>query len=95
MRGEPSMFGRETVSDCYFKLFESAHLAIEPVERVGAEAIGPGQPGTQIGHPKSFHPRNGVLQSFIFEIKPLNKAHIRCVPREFFECQLGRAILSK
>ncbi len=58
------------------KSSQRLHLPVEPVERVGAEAVGPGQPGAQIGHAEALHPGHGLVEPVILEVEPLAEAHV-------------------
>ena len=52
----PAVLRREAEGHGDLELLQRRHLAVEPVERVGSEAVGPGQAGAQMPHPEPLQP---------------------------------------
>src|SRR5690606_18504233 len=71
------------------------HLPIEPFERIWAKAVGPRQAGPQMSDPEPFHPRDGILQPVVFEMKPLAQAKCRSEFSESVERELWRTVLAQ
>src|SRR3982750_1301725 len=77
------------------ELRESRHLAVEPVEAVGAKAVGPGETGSKVAHAQPPHPFHRFAQSVVFEMKPLAQAQdVRCFGKRL-EAELRRAVFAQ
>src|SRR4051812_3982135 len=48
VRRDTEMLRREAEGHRHVEIGERVHLSIEPVDRAGAEAVGPAKPGTQL-----------------------------------------------
>ena len=94
MRRDTAMLGSEAESKGNVELRQRIHLPIEPIDRIGAETIGPGQPGPEVLYAEAAHPANGVIKAMVFEMKPLAQADDAGILRKGLECRLGRAILA-
>jgi hypothetical protein len=78
------MFRREAESQRHVELGQRVHLAVEPVERVGTETIGPGQASPEMPDAEAAHPVHGIVQAMVLEVKPLAQSHGPRVVPEYF-----------
>src|SRR5437763_3323619 len=95
MRLDSPVFRGETEGHANVKLRKRLHLAVEPGERLGAEAIRPGKSGAQMSDPQPFHPGDGIIKPRIFEIEPLANSEIGRAVAKMFERRLGRPVLAQ
>ena len=70
------MLGREAEVSVTAK-GSSAHLSVEPFERVGPEAVGPAQAGTQMADAELAQPAHRVVEPVVLEMEPLADAEMR------------------
>ena len=60
MRFDAEMLGGEAEGDRRIEVGERLHLPVEPVERIGAEAVGPAETGTQLGDAEALVAKLGL-----------------------------------
>ena len=89
------MLGREAEGDGDVEVAQRLHLPVEPAERVGAEAVGPGKAGAEIGHAEPLHPGHRVVEPVVLEVEPLAEAQFGRVARELLDRGLRRAVLAQ
>ncbi len=87
------MFRREAEGHGHVEVGQRLHLPVEPAERVGAEAVGPGQARAQVRHAEPLHPGDGVVEAVVVVVEPLAEAEVGRVPAELFQRLLRAAVL--
>src|SRR6266540_1079321 len=95
VRSNPAVLRRKAKRHRYVERGECIHLPVEPSERVGSEAVGPRQPGTQLPDSETLHPRHRLVETVVLEMEPLAKAQFRRFTRKRLERKLRRAVLAQ
>src|SRR3954463_3858514 len=95
MWGDPAVFGRKAERQRHLEFREGVHLSIEPLDGVGAEAVGPGEAGSEMLYAEAAHPAHGLLQTVIVEMKPLAQPHHVRILFEGLASDFRRAVLAQ
>src|SRR5690349_25139986 len=95
MGRDAAMLRREAEGDGDVEFCKRLHLPIEPGQRVGAEAVGPGQAGSQMANAEPAQPVNDLVDAVILEMKPLAGADGGSVLQRLLRARYGRADLAQ
>src|SRR5690606_30370027 len=95
VRGDPQMLGCEAEGYRHVEIREGLHLPIEPLQRIGPEAVRPGETGAQVPYAEALHPRDGIVEPRVVEVKPLHEPHLAGIFGEMLECLLRRPVFSE
>src|SRR5262245_64171694 len=95
MRRDPPVLRREAEGDGDVERRQRLHLPVEPVERIGPEAVGPGEAGPEMLDAEPLEPAHRIGEAMILVMEPLADAECRRPPGEPFERRLGRAVLAQ
>src|ERR671912_443944 len=83
---------REAEGHRRLEFLERFHLPVEPVLPTGAIAVGPAEARAQVRNAEILHPAHSAVEPGIVEMEPLHDAHLRRVPTEVIERELGRSV---
>src|SRR5256885_16389283 len=70
MVADAAVAGREAERQRHVELVESAHLLVEPGERVGPVIISPAEPGPELLHAELAEPRDALGESWVAKVEP-------------------------
>src|SRR3546814_16443249 len=76
VRGDAAVLRGEAEGHRDVELRQRLHLAIEPGERAGTEAVGPAQAGAQMPDTQASQPSDRVVQPVILALEPLADSHL-------------------
>src|SRR5688572_11471406 len=89
------MLRREAERDGHVEILERIHLPVEPSERIGPEAVGPGDAGAQVTDAEPPQPVHRLIEPVVLEMEPLAYSEIGRVATELVRRRLWRAVLAQ